>query len=285
MSGFIYYISGATEGAATDTKMIQAAGLGHALGGPDAAPFARVVTVIANRKNVDAQFLKYDPKQTTQTWKRIKAPDPVAKTPGVWVGYTNASPPTPADLIRQKGLKGHQVTLLDGAAWWVPAAISWADDDDSLAWLGALPRRSTIDDVTGEWVEGDIIAKYKFLWTIAEQWMTSRDGALVTDNTDGTASFAMTYTQFLDDAISALAFNYHIGRHECDVLGLLNTAEAMAVLDAVIDLPTFEAWTRTPGATGANVPPEVGAEAVPDGSPMLDGPAVTPQDTVQPVPT
>lgn len=238
MAGFLYFIEQA--GQAVDGNAIAAAGLAYAmdaalqkrqaLAGPGGQP-----GVVIAAGEVPVEECGFFPER--QTWRR--------KSPGVWAGWAKDRLPGPASLRRRETLGGHEVELLDGNRWLVPVARKWIEEDGELRWTAAVPRRATLDD-EGRWVEGPVVGRFAPLWALAERWEASKLAAFVARKTgeEMPTRLVFDFAGLMESAVEVLAVNYRIGPVEADVLGILGVESAIAILDALIDMPTRLAWIK-----------------------------------------
>ncbi len=262
MAGFLYYIPGQTRGIVLDAVRLR--GLGYAFdgsgmspcqvhgGGPDGGQGV----VVADPAKVE----KVGCYLAEQTWARDSVLD-------VWVGVYNDAKLGPADLERSESLGGHWVTLCDGQKWHIPVARGIREEDGDIVYYHAVPRVSTRND-DGKWMPGDVVARYRGLWDLACRWYDLRMGALeAADGESDTIEFE--FDGLHESAIQVLAENYTIGATEADILGLLSEQHAVAILDALVDIPTQMMLLKKKLDQLA-------------GSSSDDGPLDTPQDTDPP---
>ncbi len=239
MAGFLYYIPGQTREITRDE--VGRLGLGYAFPGAMSpcqvhsdGPDGGAGVVVADPAKVG----KIGCYLQQQTWSRDPGLD-------VWVGIYNDARPGPADLEREDPLGGHWVTLSDGAKWHVPVARGICEEEGQIVYYHAVPRVSTRDD-DGKWVPGDVVARYRGLWELACRWYDVRMAAVeaaaveaedeAEDEGDVTVEFE--FDDLHDSAVKVIAQNYLMGPTEADLLGLLSERHAIAVLDALVDVPT-----------------------------------------------
>jgi hypothetical protein len=185
---------------------------------------------------VESERLGYYPDR--QTWLKI----PKGSTSHqLYVGFWKEERPGPEDLKRADQLPGSLVRLRDGKDWLVPIARGWNDRGDQASWYNALPKTLTID-ANGEWAIGGVEPKYAFLWELANRWWTEMLGQEVA--ADGSVRF--DFASGHDAAVSVLAANYRVTRIEAALLGLFDDQfyAAGAILNAMIEWPTFMAWAK-----------------------------------------
>jgi hypothetical protein len=173
----------------------------------------------------DGTGLGYFPDR--QTW--------IGPTPdGVWIGYANDAPPKPEELARETQLRGHQVRLADGQQWEIPVARAF----DEGRWTSKLPQKLIYDITTGQWTYAGVEARYTRLWEVANRWW---DAFVVKSEA---VEAQMSNHDAIECAVDAIGFNYCIGRVEASMLGLLTDSIIAEVLNAVVDIPTLEAWSK-----------------------------------------
>ncbi len=225
---FLYYVPGAANATA---ETIESAGLSHALDpgsiigvqvtrGPD----DKNGIVIASA-DAPANIVGHYP--GSQTWRQ--APGGV-----YWVGIDERKRPTPESLMRPDALNGHAVELADGNQWIIPVARSFAQDDGELRYYCSLPHGVDLDD-DGNWTVGSIRPRYAELWALAEKWWDAKQSATVDDN-----SVSLDFGEIHDSALAALKCNYRVGKVEVVLLGLFAGSSAVAILDALIDMPSLD---------------------------------------------
>ena len=245
MAGFIYCLPPA-GGTAADR--VAACGLSYAIRESISArecsegPGGTAGLLVADPST--SPILKYDP--AGQTWARCWRP---AGKPTPWIGYSNADPPKPGDLIKPSTLKGHDVELNDGNEWHVPIARSIETISGVRYMVINLPRVMTIDD-EGEWAEGDVVAEFAPLWEIAakwwDHWTLAAKQALAGDGEiDKPVEVEVVeFNPAHEYAVTVLGYNYKIGRDEVAALGMFRLennvpVSAYAVLNALIDMPAM----------------------------------------------
>ncbi|MBE3131958.1 MAG: hypothetical protein IMZ55_00665 [Acidobacteria bacterium] len=249
--GLLYYLPGLNS--RPTPEQIRAAGLGYALDGCAVS----AVGVTGGPDGGSGQLLTRDDPQrpalvgyypAKQTWRKVAQspiPNPQSPIPNhPWIGLTTAEPPGPDDLQRRDALAGHTVRLGDGRLWTVPIARAHAEDDASVwRWYQRLPETCELDE-QGQWVRGQVVARYRELWDLAAAWW---EAFLMGGQRDETAEGTVMRFDFAgsaDAAVRILACNYRIGRMEAAMLGLLDERSVSEILGAVIDWPTRQAWLK-----------------------------------------
>lgn len=178
----------------------------------------------------DARKIVYD--KNRQVWK------PYPGLEGVYFGYETDDPPTPAGLQRSKLLDGYEWTNA-GRTWTVPVAKLYS----VAGWAHALPRKIELSE-SGTYQAGEIIARYKPLWEIAEQIQN-----VVATAKDSTIRLPENAIEL---AVAVLSFNYRIGPAEFAELEIAqwDFETVWGILRLVIDQPGFlEALEKKTGAS------------------------------------
>jgi hypothetical protein len=243
MPGFLYYTP---DPSRTALAAIVADGLGYAFERqPDVAPLfgdgpdGGRGAVVADGQRVHPSQLGYY--RDRQTWRQI---------PGSawWIGhYTGADAPGPEILERPRMLEGHTVELADGRGWTIPVARQWREVDEWAGYVNVLPRRSHLN-AAGEWEVGDVLPRFKRFWDVARKYFRNVAGPGVSETAgvwseaDGSADFL--FGEIHQAAVTALSINYYLGPCECDLLGLLTRHHCDQILEAAIDFPTIERWSK-----------------------------------------
>jgi len=232
---FLYWVPGAAQPGDDDLRRL---GLGHLLDGgrgwtprhADSGPDGVEGNVVA----LDAppgtlgQEAGYRP-AAGQVWK------PRGHRTW-WLGWYEGALPRPHELLRADALRGHFVQLGDGEAWLVPIArrADLATKQD----LGVvLPRHIDFDD-DGEpvlRVEDRFAAfseRIEGVWTNFCEWVEDKGGVELDER------------GWLDAAVQALGFSYHVGRAELGALKALTTANLEDVVAALLDVPTMLAVAK-----------------------------------------
>lgn len=250
MRQFLYFVE---NREALGREEADRLGLGHAF--PNGVACRRAGDGPGRQAGVicaaDADGVGYWPER--QEWRP-------AGLAGIWIGWARDARPGPEDLARERQTPGHWVGLSDGQPWLVPAAQRW----EETGWSRALPARLRLD-AAGEWSSGEVLPNYARLWAAAQRWFD-----FVTTASGGT-EVAVSFRAAADMACEALAVNYRVTRCEVAALGLLDDRNvAIAeVLNAVVDLPTFTAWSES---REKKEEPAAGP-ALPAGSPIAAGAA------------
>jgi hypothetical protein len=150
--------------------------------------------------------------------------------PAYWIGLEKASPPGPADLVRDEPLPGPELTLGDGNGWIVPV-IRLASGVPTLTMKAALRPDGEIGY--------SIVDAELPLWELASRIFAS----FVASGTGEPAS-PMTRAQATEAAATVLAINYRLSAREAAALGLLNDRSVTAIMRAAVDFDAFVAMCR-----------------------------------------
>lgn len=140
-----------------------------------------------------------------------------------WVGVATGEEPGPEDLRRKTQIEGHWVRLGDGRDWLVPVAR--LVDGTTL-----LPEAVYWD------VNGALVRELRPEYAPLHQHATAIWDSLMDSgrySADADALYAV--------AADALAANYHVGRAEVGLLGLLDRQAVTRVAWALVDGPTLDA--------------------------------------------
>jgi hypothetical protein len=159
--------------------------------------------------------------------------------PRVWLGWVRGGMPDAEGLAREQLLPGHDVNLGLGGVWHVPKARKIEANESGVGYTfeNALPRVARFQG--GVWSEGGVPAHLEELWQIAERWWAAMFGAA--QDAYESDEVVFTFDAFIESALRVLQVNYRVGIAEADALGLFDQERAAAVLNAAVDLPT---WNR-----------------------------------------
>jgi hypothetical protein len=235
----LYFVPGGTLGV--DRPQLIEAGIGYAFEGPTigrrqvtCGPSGNPGLIMAADPPEDAAVGYYPDRQR---WQAIAGS-------AAWVGLETERPPTPDELSRAQPLRGHWIGLADDQQYLVPTARCWVEEDGELRWVHGLPRTSQLD-AEGRWSAGEILPRYATLWQYAVRWEEARFGVSLDEPTKPIKDAQeLSFQDAHQAAVVALAANYRLGPTEVSLLGLLTAELAVTVLDALIDLPTREAWVK-----------------------------------------
>ena len=245
MPGLLYYLPGLEGLTLADTAKV---GLGHAFeadctcrrvmaSGPDGG--AGLVAVDHRRQPEPGYFAD------KQTWLKIPG-----NGAGAWVGRYTDRPVLPEDLAREEQLSGHPVRLADTQEWLVPVARACGETrDGEPVTYQAVPTRIALDE-EGNWIDGDVIDRYRPLWSIATEWW-DRWIAIGQSEEGSEPEETFGFDRRADAAVDVLAINYRLARAEVALLGLFDGETGRSVLDATIDMPTITAWIKKNKANSA----------------------------------
>lgn len=153
-----------------------------------------------------------------QHWQELPAANGKGR---FFIGVSTTVNLAPADVARDEQRQGHPVTLGDGQSWHIPTA--------RLCLGGThLPKRRVIRaDGSRAW---EVEAEYRDLCDFCDRAWLWRQG-------DGPA---ITYDELDEVCGRALAINYRLGMREAVLLGLFTDAGMLAILDALLDVPTLQ---------------------------------------------
>lgn len=195
-------------------------------------------TVIGDERATQTQRITY--KAAEQTWRKIAGDRSQGKP--CFVGFYNDAAPTPEELLRKDALGGHAIRLGDGNDWIIPVARGAAEEGGELRYFAKVPRRLELDE-NGAWISGTIVDRYAELWAVACKFWDAFTGAGVEKTADGVA-MRMEFNDLVNGAMTALSTNYRVRASEAALLGLLDEECCGAILRAVIDWPTVEAFVQ-----------------------------------------
>lgn len=222
---FLYYFPACQKVTA---ELIEAQGLAYALTpghlqpcqvikGPDGG-----AGIVCGHGDLETSRVGHFPQR--QSWRQYPGREH-------WVGIETEPPTTPAQLLRPEALAGHQVTLGDGRQWVVPLARAVSGEADAPLFRCALPHQLDLDD-SGGWTVGAVASRHAGLWQLACDYFDARAAAeLQSDNA------LMEFDELHDAATQVLQTNYRIDKLEAVLLGLFTGGAAVAVLEALIDMP------------------------------------------------
>jgi hypothetical protein len=163
------------------------------------------------------------------------------KAPGAkwWIGVEGET--LPADLERKEVIDGHLVKLEDGNEWLIPAARSFG--------RALLPRVLTAD-TEGNKVK-EPLARFTELSADAERIAIE----VYSPREDWEPGHVPVDEDEIEDmAIRALLTNYRVSVFEVLILRLVTTANALPILRALVDYPTFLAWVKSAEGNATDVP-------------------------------
>jgi len=187
------------------------------LSGPSGEPGVIVAQAPHAGSDGKAADCGYYPEK--QTWSS-------AANGAYWIGFETQAPPRPQDLLRTNALAGHFVELEDGNQWLVPIARSPIHKP-------TVPR-PMVRDAQGNWVESDKpVPRYAdFCNRVDKCWQAFSEA---TEGQD------VIFVDGVETAIAALEANYFLNDEVVSALGLLSSANYIAVIMAAFDWPTVKA--------------------------------------------
>jgi len=206
----------------------------------------------------DSGLRSYAP--AAQTWQ----PEPEHVPPHYWLGWDTAEPPAPEDLLRPEPCGGHLTRLGDGALWLVPAARTIEGGSMLHKGIGIGPGGALVAAVLPRFCA--FSAKAEALWQHIY-------GSLEQDETATESTATMEDKEAYLLAVEALAINYRLSTAEATVLGLLPEPSLDAVLRAIVDFPSLEAFGRAIAASkkAAAEAPRPGPSAISSSSAGHEG--------------
>lgn len=169
----------------------------------------------------------------------------------LWIGLDKEHPVTPADIQRPKPCDGRALDLADGAVWTI-ATVRRPNDTSEL------PQDLGWDD-RGNYRE-TVKPQYRALWDdTAEVIEWFLDKQLLIEN----------MPRALDLCVRGLGVNYRYGRHEQNVLKLIDSVNYATLMAWMVDLPLRAAWfeaekkraatpSSAPTGESTNTPPGSG---------------------------
>jgi len=193
--------------------------------GPNGSPSGWLVC----DPSIDTDLLKL--KESEQTWK------PVPEWNGAMVGLWRSTPVTPDSVARASQQSGHWVTLGDGSRWL--CAIARGLDPDSLQPYSPLPRMLDYDPASGKWRPGEVEPPYQNFLGLSLEYLKEYYNAMASEKN------SFTFEQIDALAIAGLTVNYRLSSVELSFLtGAYTLAARRSLVDAIIDHPTFLAWSQ-----------------------------------------
>jgi len=268
MPGFTYFVQGGPNKTGRD--ILADMGLAHAFDaassvqpspvigkGPSGEPgtiyFDDSIVRTTKLPRINATDAQYHPDR--QKWRVMLQPEEGPWAGKVWVGYVTDKKPQPADLVRSSMLDGELVTLGDDNDWHVPVARHNLEENGQLVYRVRFPCVAKYQG--GEWVETDVVARYRSLWAIACTWydfqtlkfrelLLESAGKSVEDLPEEQQKSIpkFTFDNMASWAVEVLRVNYvSMGPTEIEILELFDTDRIGKVLDALVELETFFDWT------------------------------------------
>jgi hypothetical protein len=229
MRSFLYYLPGAAGGGSGNLAALgladRLAGPGLStrgvLGGPDGGNGSIVGIVAVGRETEVGYF------PDRQTWVKPAGKD-------YWLGWEEASPPTPGDLARPSQLPGHPVTLADGQEWVVPIAR-------------LLPRALGLA-ADGSEVQ-ETLPRYRHLCATTDRFWEWHREMWAARAAEARGEAPEPYRSPTEDelwqaASEALGVNYRVSRVELAALRVLTVPNAVAIIWALLDGPAIEEAAR-----------------------------------------
>jgi hypothetical protein len=223
MAGCLYFVP--CEAANREAVLARCPALAYALPDGEAVALRGCVAGPGGQSGTLAAVASRPPRLdlTAQRWEKMAgaAGDP-------WLGLEAAARPGPDDLRRRRPcVETHPVVLGDGRAWDVPV-VRLATGDC------ALPAVLRLD--AGGAVRKELAPEHQRLFDMAEAVVLTEVGRAVGDPQTPAADPALLMAL----AEAALGLHYRVARWEIAALGLLTTANARDIADAVCDGPNLK---------------------------------------------
>lgn len=227
----LYFL--ATEAGTATKAVITKAGVAYAFDGQVTSvrvlqgPNGKAGLVFWSAK---FSYSGYSPEH--QRWRSIPGSEAM-------VGLDDRFEVLPELLKRENVLEGALVQLADDHAWEIPIARKRFVEDGKLVYVHNLPRSIGVDD-EGEWVVGEPLLKYRYLWNVAEDYCVSCYGG---EPREGARDMNI-WKELLNAAVEVLNTNYRLAAAEVSLLGLFSKQHAVKVLDVLIDAATLDSWLK-----------------------------------------
>lgn len=202
--------------------------------------------------SLSSDFCGYFP--AAQTWKQEIDCD-------YWVGMWTATDkrPTPETLQRENLIEGGSLRLDDGHVWTFPKARHFEEFDGDIIARRVLPARLT-RDATGQWLPGDVKARYRELWRLATELMQSIVEGLESQ-----------FSEIDNLVIECFRTNYRVSACELDLLGVHDDQVRVRVPRILLDMDNWETLFKKKLITLATGSSTAG----PSESPLDEAPADT----------
>ena len=157
-----------------------------------------------------------------QTWEQFD---------GLWIGYETDSSPNPEALLLPDCTEAHPVRLADGNEWLIPVVRKFPLGYQVVE---ALPGSTALPLVMARGSDGT--ATYRVGRANAELWRLCERAK---EDLFGDAG-GFRVEDSLRLAELALSVNYRVSWREISLLELIDTRQILAVVRALLDLPTFD---------------------------------------------
>ena len=229
LAGFLYYVPGRSSVTLESAKEV---GISHAF---ERQPSCRAV--VANGPDGGSGCIAIDPSwditpghyPDDQSW--VAAPATECGSPPYWLGFLKEDPPRPEDLAREKQLPGKAITFDSGHQWVVPRLRAQPEDAEWPTWSCNLPRR-VILDISGRWVYGEVLERYRELWS----WACRTVGIIASEvASEGSAEIASD-ADACEFASMCLGVNYRVSRVEVAMMGISAEMDATPVIRYALDI-------------------------------------------------
>jgi len=203
-------------------------------GGPD-GKVGQLVAVMPSPNAVGGVDANAGYWSDRQEWTAVKDAD---GKPLYWIGREKVSPPTPADVQRERLIYGHAVKLADGNEWTIPVV----GPENTR-----LPR--TFRALPGKRLMMAVREQYQAIFAASEKWHAlARHG--------GEYDWHEAYAY----ACGLLAVNYRIGWWEAATLGLIDTDNFWQIAAASFGMPDL---AKSLAAAQKKIQAASGSEASP----------------------
>ena len=170
-----------------------------------------------------------------QVWRPVLSPTTLRRVPGAWVGCAKSPAGRPAAslLLRSEVAVGHTVRLRDGNRWTIPVIRRLP--------VGCGKPAVVIRRGLNGTIRKDTCGNLDELFSRAIAVTMDTAGGQRTERGVGREAQSAE-EELLTLAELALGLNYRAGPAEVALLELLDSVNARAICEALVDLPNFEAF-------------------------------------------
>ena len=185
-----------------------------------------------------------------QDWRRLPHNEL-----GLCVGVDLRQKPKPEQLQRERMLPGGAAADENGDRWRVPAALEWSEHNGERLVFHRLPAMETQNE-NGEWVRGEIKARYRGLWEAFKAYDAAEAQAIAEGEQleGGTVSYVLPLEAMRTLTFEAIAVNYHVHACELDLLGVCDREFYRAVCEIVNDEARLRAIQKKTTRAGSSSP-------------------------------